>query len=310
MTSTLPTVSVVVPSYGRPARLRACLEALDRQDYPDELVDIRVVDDGTPTPLAGALGDVDIGPRVHFLRQENSGPAAARNRGARESTATVLAFTDDDCEPRPGWLRHLVRSVLREPDALVGGTTVNALSRNIWAEASQDLVTYLYTSFETAQALLPFFTSNNIAMMREGFERVGGFDETFVFSAGEDRDFSERWVATGGRMVHVADAMVDHYHQLTAARFLRQHYRYGRGAGHLAKRRLARGQERLTPEPLSFYSRMFAHPFEGRGLIRGAAVSGLVIAAQAIGVAGMVHEALAPSGSRDIGDARTGPDVG
>lgn len=299
-----PFASVIVPTYDRPEALVRCVGALREQDYAPDRFEIVVVDDGSPTPVVVERGDEP--PRVTVVRQANAGPATARNEGVRRARGDILAFTDDDCLPRPAWLRHLVEALEREPDALVGGTTVNGLASNRWSQASQDLVSFLYTSFASSRRLRRFFTSNNLAATRACFEAIGGFDETFASSAAEDRDLSERWVGRGPLRT-VEEAVVDHHHRLRASSFARQHFNYGRGAVHLNRRRRLRGAPPTIPEPLSFYARMLAYPIQSHGALRGAAISLLVGTSQVITVAGMVAEWLhrAPATLRD---ARTSHD--
>jgi glycosyltransferase involved in cell wall biosynthesis len=46
-----------------------------------------------------------------YVRQpSNLGLSAARNRGIAEARGDVIAFTDDDCAPRPDWLRQLLNA--------------------------------------------------------------------------------------------------------------------------------------------------------------------------------------------------------
>lgn len=292
----LPSASVIVPTYGRPESVLQCVVALSRSEYPAGRLDIIIVDDGSPEPVAldritDQMGDVP----VRVIRQANTGPAGARNWGAREATGEVLAFTDDDCRPSPDWLVHLVRALEDDKTALVGGTTHNALKRDLCAEASQTLIDYLYSSFATARELRPFFTSNNICAYRQAFWAVGGFDESFPRAAAEDRDLSERWQAIG-RLVHVPEALVWHYHDLGLLDFLRQHHTYGRGAEHLARVRRSRGSAPLALEPIGFYLRMLRHPFRAHGMMRGTAVATLLFLSQAAAFSGVVAERYSAEG--------------
>jgi len=77
---------------------------------------------------------------------------------------------------------------------------------------------------------VPFFASNNFAVSRELFFTCGGFDETFPLAGGEDREFSDRLAHASIEFIHEPTAVIDHYHHLTLRSFLRQHFRYGRGA--------------------------------------------------------------------------------
>jgi GT2 family glycosyltransferase len=232
---------------------------------------------------------------VRVIRQPNAGPARARNRGAAEASGSILAFTDDDCRPDPGWVKVLVEALSEEPEALVGGYTLNGLDGNLLAEASQLLVDYLYEAFARARELQPFFTSNNIAVSSEAYRRVGGFDESFRFNAGEDRDFGERWVRAVGPLRFAPEARVLHYHDLGLWSFLRQHHYYGRGGAHLARLRRARGEPPPGIESWGFYGRMLAFPLRQRGWSRGLALSALMGLSQVATFSGILRELASPS---------------
>ena len=222
-------VSVVIPTHRRPQKLVRCLEALAATEYPLDRLEVIVVEDGGPAPELDAVRSRTFGSlRVVWLSQPHAGPAAARNLGARHARHALLAFTDDDCRPRPGWIGQLVAALEQDTQAVVGGHTVNVLMANACSEASQALVSYI-----TAYGLQrgdPFFASNNIALSRQDFARLGGFDESFPLAGGEDRDFCDRCVRLGLRFLHRPEALVDHEHDLSLKGFWRQHFRYGHGA--------------------------------------------------------------------------------
>ena len=98
-------VSVVVPTRDRPESLRRCLGALRAQDLAE--LEVIVVDDGSRDRGAVEAALAGAAPGVRLLRTPGRGPAAARNRGVRAATGEVVCFTDDDCEPEPGWARLL-----------------------------------------------------------------------------------------------------------------------------------------------------------------------------------------------------------
>ena len=243
-----PLVSVVVPTYGRPDALRSCITALLGLEAPDFRYEIVVVDDGSPEPPT-----VPDHPALRLVRQRNAGPAAARNHGARLARGRVLAFTDDDCRPAPEWLARLVAALEETPGALVGGKTVNSLTDDPFASASQAIIDHHYESYNRPGSETVFFTSNNFALPADRFRALGGFDETFPGAAGEDRDFCDRWLAAGHGVRYAPDAVVYHEHHMDAWEFVRQQFAYGRGAGRCRELRRIRGQTRTTPKGGSFY---------------------------------------------------------
>jgi GT2 family glycosyltransferase len=263
-----PSVSLVVPTFRRPKRLASCLESLAALDYPGELLEVVVVEDGGPTGALDPLRERDFnGLRVVWADQPHRGPAVARNRGARLASNELLAFTDDDCRPRSDWLIEFARELSRRPRSVVGGQTINALTDNAYSRASQALVTYMVKCGQGKEQ--QFFASNNFALSRNLFEEVGGFAETFPCAGGEDRELCDRLVQQGIQLTHVPKAVIDHDHFLTARTFWRQHFGYGRGAYHYhlthsARRDTTQARDlahRLTTFDARFYVDLLRYPF-------------------------------------------------
>src|SRR5262245_14175688 len=87
-------VSVIIPTYGRPDRLSQLLAQLSVQETDSFNYEIIVVDDGSPEPVGAivqAASNQTKAP-VRYLRQENRGPAAARNFGAQTACGEYLLF--------------------------------------------------------------------------------------------------------------------------------------------------------------------------------------------------------------------------
>jgi GT2 family glycosyltransferase len=107
------TVTALIPSYGRPDSLLRCLAGLQAGErVPDEVI---VVVRNTDTATRAALephGDVRI------ATVTEPGQVAAMNAGLALATGDVVCFPDDDCVPRPDWLRRLLAHY---DDPKVGG---------------------------------------------------------------------------------------------------------------------------------------------------------------------------------------------
>lgn len=249
--------SIVIPAYARPRALTACLDGLACLEYPRDRFEVIVVDDGSVPPLPPYQGPLP----VTLIRQENAGPAAARNTGAARARGTFLAFTDDDCSPAPDWLVLLGAELARDPGCMVGGRTINALSANPFASASQSLISYLYAYYDANPARSRFFTSNNMALSGERFRTLGGFETGFRYAAGEDRWLCEQWRRRGWPMRYVPDAVVLHAHDLTLRTFWRQHRNYGLAARRFHRQRAGHGWALPAPEPLRFYGGLLRYPW-------------------------------------------------
>lgn len=193
-----PFVSVVIPSYNRAAELQRCLETFKNAEYG--AFEIIVVDDGSTDTTREV---VRAFPDVRYLYQTRRGPGAARNLGARHAKGEILAFTDSDCVVDRRWLRELVES-LSSDVAMVGGRTVEVHPSGImrYIHPSEGLVEGRDT---------PLLSTNNMAVLREVFEDVGGFDETYAFAC-EDLDFCLRALLRGHRMTTNDRMLVTHLH--------------------------------------------------------------------------------------------------
>jgi len=290
LTDATVSFSVVVATRNRPTSLERCLRALARLEYPREALQVIVVDDGSDAPLDSIVEDVAGSMDVELVTQPPSGPATARNTGVARSRGTYVAFTDDDCTPAPDWLAKLAERLADTPDLLVGGLTINSLTQNPYASASQTLIGYLYSYYNTPPDQASFITSNNMAFSRQGFGDVGGFDTSIPRPAAEDRELCDRWLHHGFPMLYASEAVVYHHHDLTARRFWRQQFGYGRGAYYFHVTRAMRGETSMEIEPLAFYVNLFRYPFAQLPVGSALKIAPLLGVAQVANAAGFFWE--------------------
>ena len=253
--------SIIIPTYNRPQRLQACLQSLSRLNYPRDRFEVVVVDDGSETPLAEVIAPFETQFKLTLLRQANAGPAQARNTGAAFAQGQYLAFTDDDCAPLPDWLTVLETCFASAPDCVIGGQVLNALPNNPYATASQALTDYLYGYYNVNPDQAQFFTSNNFALAADHFHKVGGFDIAYCRPAGEDREFCDRLLNKGYRLLYVPAAQVCHAHPLTWRSFWRQQFLYGCGAFQFRQVCSQQTQSAIQVEPGWFYLKLLSYPF-------------------------------------------------
>jgi GT2 family glycosyltransferase len=232
------TASIIIPSYNRPAAVCRCLDALALQKVPQQSFEVIVVDDGSHPALAVDQDRWKSAFDLRVIRQQNTGPAGARQHGALVARSVVLAFTDDDCVPQPTWLLEMLAALQLHPRALIGGSTSNALPDNPGAETSQLIMELVYDHFNAGEQAY-FFASNNIACHRQDYLDSGGFDLDFPAAAAEDREFCDRWRMQGRPLRYVPAARIEHRHPQSFLQFVGLHFRYGQGAYvYQAKRRV------------------------------------------------------------------------
>ena len=285
-----PFISIVIPAYNRPDRLEECLESIAQLNYSRDCFEVTVVDDGSPIPLTGIGEKFKSQIPLNFIRQDNVGPANARNTGAAASQGQYIAFTDDDCRVHPDWLAALAAVYEQQPDALVGGRTLNALPENVYSTASQLLIDYLYSYYNPDQGAITFFASNNFAVSRNRFQKLGGFDTGFPLAAGEDREFCDRWIQQGWPMVYGPKMMVYHAHYLSLAKFWQQHFNYGRGAYCFHRARANRGMGKVKVEPFKFYRQLLTYPLSRWVTLHQIQLTGLLLLSQFANTAGFFWE--------------------
>ena len=125
-------VVVVIPAYQAAPFLAEAVESARAQEY--EGLRIVVVDDGstdeTPSVAAALAGDDLI-----YLRQDNAGPAAARNAGIWASNRPLVAFLDADAYCHPEWPYHLVLSLEDDGVVATGGPNLPAQGAGLVEQA-------------------------------------------------------------------------------------------------------------------------------------------------------------------------------
>ncbi len=302
--------SIIIPTYNRPGHLAECLTAIRRLDFPKDSVEIIVVDDGSRVPVREGMGKQEERQHTQWIRIPNSGPAAARNRGARASHGEYLVFIDDDCIPSTDWLENIAHSAALYPDCLIGGRTRNRLVHNPYSTASQIIVDAAYRFYNPNPLSARFLASNNMIVRADLFAQAGGFDEGFRI-ASEDREFCDRWLHQGRRIVFCEEIVIFHGHTLTLGSFCKQHYNYGRGAFQYHALRQKRGSGSIR-EDMKFHAQLaplLGAPLRELHRTTAARVLLLLVLWQIMNVFGCLHQgwASAFSPGKTTADNRLGP---
>jgi GT2 family glycosyltransferase len=260
-------VSVVVPTFGRPAQLRRMLGYLARQAGVDGRFEVIVVADAKETrldELDAAVAEVPFPARR--LQAERPGASAARNVGWRAATTPLVMFTDDDVFPEPQWLGEHLAWHDRHPDENVG-----VLGPLRWADELEVTpfmrwlgrgIHFDFDQIEGTEAGWGRMYTANTSLKRSLIESVGGFDEESLPFLYEDLDLAIRMHEQHGfRLLYNRAAVAEHLHPMNLETWKER------------VRRIAVSERtfvRLHPEVPPYFHDLFAKalddpPARGRG---------------------------------------------
>jgi glycosyltransferase involved in cell wall biosynthesis len=211
--SDYPQVSVIIPTYNYARYLPRSIESVLAQTYQDfELI---VVDDGSTDETASVMDAYTkkYPERLRYIRQNNSGPNAARNNGIDSARGEYIALLDADDEWLPEKLEKQVSYALTIPKCGIIGCglrwvtdegTVIYESSGIPTPPRNELIRHLKIKY------FDFGSASGVLIRRECFDVVGKFDESLRGS--EDRDMWLR-IAYHFDIVNLRDILVImHYH--------------------------------------------------------------------------------------------------
>lgn len=228
--------SVVIVTYDRQEDLVECVRSvLGGFEVPDEII---VVDDGDVERTARRLADHDLLDRVEHVEGPHAGLPASRNAGVELASGDVVCFVDDDVVVPPIWLREVMGTYERNPDATgVGGHVLNfnperinkanvesfgyrALTavRHLFAIEGVGVISPLgvlwapHTFMRSGEQDVEAFQGCNMTFRRDALEEFR-FDEwygTTGSAACEELDLCTRVSAAGHRLVFNPRATVVH----------------------------------------------------------------------------------------------------
>lgn len=225
-----PKVSVIVASYNGDRTLKACLDSLQRLNYPD--YEVILVDDGS-TDTTGQIAFMN--PKVRYLHfEKNLGLSAARNAGIAAATGEIVAFTDSDCRADEDWLYYLVGDLLNSDFVGMGGPNLLPPEDSLVAAAvmaSPGGPAHVMLTDRQAEHI----PGCNMAFLRWALVEIGGFDPIFR-QAGDDVDLCWRLQQAGYKIGLSPAAFVWHYRRPTVGEYLRQQHGYGEAEALLVRK--------------------------------------------------------------------------
>lgn len=254
-------VSLVAPIFNGGEHYAGCFASLRAIDYPEDRLQIIVVDDLSTDGTREFLQSQAPPPWLKILYPpRNLGRSGARNFGLREATGEIVILLDGDMQVQPGFVHAHVEQLAKPGREAVLGSVAPAP----WMKRTR-LLRYLHDyrrrgarQFGTGQPIgFQYLLTHNLGLTRAALEAGGPFDETFVHYGGEDTLFAYAIArAFPNGLFYATEPAALHHHHRNLARHLSDAYDYGR---HNLPKIMQRHPELATPLAADF-----AWPFPGR----------------------------------------------
>jgi len=227
--SSLPSVSVVIPVRNEEKYIAKCLESLVHQDYPNDLLEIFVVDG------ASEDGSVEIiqkysraYPFVRLISNPRKVTPVALNLGIRSSDSDVVIILGAHSFVREDWVRKNVEALIRSGADCVGGP-IESISESSTTEAISRAMS---SPFGVGNALFRYCQEERFvdtvafgAYKREVFQKIGYFDEELVRNQDDELNF--RLVESGGKILLSPSIRSSYYTRSSLGKLWKQYYQYG-----------------------------------------------------------------------------------
>ncbi|MEJ0099033.1 MAG: glycosyltransferase family 2 protein [Pseudomonadota bacterium] len=206
-------LSAVVCTRDRPAPLAAIVKLLLEGEADNfELI---VVDQSDGHESETALAPFHSDPRLRYCRSTRRGKGAALNEGLQLARGEVVVCTDDDCQPPPGWVSGMSRTLMSQPNTVLAFCRV--------APVPHDHDAGYVPAYEIDKSRHLRFISDicgglgigaGMAVRRDFVISMGGFDESFGpggrFPSADEWDIAMRALLTGRDVYETADLTIVH----------------------------------------------------------------------------------------------------
>lgn len=218
----MPEIAAIICTHNRDRYLGAAIDSLLKQDFDD--YEIIVVDNASSDRTKEVVEQRLDNPLLKYVYEPELGLSVARNRGAKETTAPILAYLDDDAEASPQWLKIIAEAYRENPQLAIAGGKVtlilpegqtslpNWLSEEMsGALGSYDLgeeIVYLDNPNLTPRGL-------NYSLRQTFLSEIGGFDPNLGrvgknLLSNEELLMTELALEKGWQVAYLPEALAAH----------------------------------------------------------------------------------------------------
>lgn len=221
-------ISVIIPVLNGEKSIGNCLESMTRLTYPKSKFEVIVVDNGstdrTIEMVQNFKREHDVNVKMYFQSIRSS--YAARNKGVKNASGYIVAFTDADCVVDKDWLTNA--------EVYFSNKNIGGIAGEILSERG-DTIVERYTADsgilsqkrKFVSGNLPYAQTANAIYRKELFSKIGYFDEML---SGGDADYSWRMLLnTDYRIIYAEDTVVLHKHRTSLKGLFKQTFKHGYG---------------------------------------------------------------------------------
>ncbi|HLC96587.1 MAG TPA: glycosyltransferase [Candidatus Nanoarchaeia archaeon] len=189
----LPKVTIIAPAYNESDTIIDSIESLKKIEYPNELLEIFIVNDGSTDNTAEIVQEQATEPYFHFINnQENKGKAACLNQAIRQASGMLIATMDSDSEVSPDILK---KTIPYFENKSVGAVTVTVKVKNPKSLLQKIIEVEYALGLSLSLKVLSYFNSIHVTpgpfsvYRSAALRQIGGFDETNIT---EDLEIAHR----------------------------------------------------------------------------------------------------------------------
>lgn len=220
-------VSVIIPVYNDPLRLKTCLQALEDQTYPKDSYEVIVVDNGSDESIEPIVAE--FGQAKASSETSQRGPCVARNKGVSLARGEVIAFTDSDCVPASDWLKQGVTKLQSASNCGIVGGRIDMFFKNPKSPTVVELYdSIMHLNQKMYIEKMCFGVTANLFTYKHLFDRVGDFATNLEMS--DDKEWGRRVALSGYSLVYADKACVAHPARYSLAELVAKEIRVARGS--------------------------------------------------------------------------------
>ena len=223
--SSLPTMSVIVPTYNAEKNIVKLVESLLDLNYPKKLLEIIIVDNNSIDRTKEIIKRYPV-----MLLEEKSiqSSYAARNKGIENAKNEILAFIDSDCIATKEWLKEGVKPIIEDKGDLVGGKVEFYFSKRKTAAEIYDSITNMQIEDNINKRGVA--KTANLITKAELFDKIGLFPDDV--KSGGDVQWTNKATRNDFSLIYAPKAVVMHPARSLKS-LIKKQYRVGKGMIHI-----------------------------------------------------------------------------